>query len=77
MVQGSGDVGIELVVYVREIGIGTVSAKLDALTMKELVVVGGCLSGSQTGHHSCFDQEREGMRVVVPLNRHVCLFIFA
>ena len=41
MVQGSGDVGIELVVYVREIGIGTVSAKLDALTMKELVVVGG------------------------------------
>ena len=37
MVQGGGDVGIGLIAYVCEVGIGTVDVKVNAVAMEEVV----------------------------------------
>ena len=80
MVQGGKYVGIGLISYVCEMGVGTVDVKVNAVTMEELVwFVSLCIAEGTDFHrigHGCFGYGCGGIRVVPRLSRRACVFIF-
>ena len=80
MVQGGGDVGIGLIAYVCEVGVGTVDVKANTVAMEELVwCVSHSIAEGTNFHrigHGCCGYGRGGIRVVPCLSRRACVFIF-
>ena len=80
MVQGSEDVGIRMIAYAREVSVGTVDMKVNAITMKEPVwCVSHWIAKGIDFHrigHGYFGYGRGGIRVVPRLSRRACVFIF-
>ena len=80
ILQGSGDVGIGLIAYSYEMGVGTVYVKVNAATIEvpvwaifQLIVEG---TDFHRIGHGCFGYGRGGIRVVPRLSRRACVFIF-
>lgn len=80
ILQGSGDVGIGLVAYSYEMGVGTGYVKVNSVTMEvpvwaifRLIVEG---TDFHRVGHGCFGKERGRVRVVLRLRRQSCIFIF-